>query len=793
MNFEQLKNLAKFYSPLVTMEKVLSHKNRKFFERAFFYLTVMISFLSLGIFFEVNDRLLGTLLLSGSMWSLFFVLESFFYSHYFKSEKSVLGGSEDIKMPYELAEVILRADENHITQSFLESKIGQSILIRLGISKDEIEEFFSKRKDPLSSDEFVLKQNNLSLGSFVGAIMENDKEFSQFLLSKNIKKEDVIGCSDWVERMYHARKKYERWWNIDNMARAKGIGKKWAYGMTYSLEQYGRDILPRVSSASFDLYKDEINEIEAVLAKSDEANALLVSEYGRPNLDIINGLAKEIEEGTVLTPLEHKRIVSLDYELLIANNGSKNALENEIIKVMNEAVKAGNVIILIDDLVAFVASAYAVGVNVMDIIDDYIAGSYLQVISLSDKNGFEKYLRVNETVVKRFEVIKVAGIDEKALLRILLDRALYIESKQKIFFTFQSLRAIVTSAERYYMDGSPEDKVADFLSELAPRMEMRKQILVLDSDVYEMVTEKTGIPVGEATVSEKEKLSNLEDIISKRVIGQKEAVKAISDALRRNRSGISSQNRPIGSFLFLGPTGVGKTETSKALAEALFGSSKKLLRLDMSEYNTPDAINRLIGSLSGDKGVLTTLIRENPHGVLLLDEFEKTDPEVLNLFLQILDEGVFADALGTKVNARNMLFIATTNAGSDLLWEYTKNGQNISQKKTEIIDEIIKRKSFKPELLNRFDGVILFHPLSDAQLRDIAKIMLEKLGERLRDQGINFVVTEEAIDILVKEGSDPQFGARPLNRAIQDKIESAVARDIMNGDLQAGMTYEFKG
>jgi len=213
----------------------------------------------------------------------------------------------------------------------------------------------------------------------------------------------------------------------------------------------------------------------------------------------------------------------------------------------------------------------------------------------------------------------------------------------------------------------------------------------------------------------------------------------------------------------------------------------------MSEFNTNDSVNRLIGTASGEKGVLSVMIRENPHGVLLLDEFEKTDPDVQNLFLQILDEGVFSDAAGGKVNARNIIFIATTNAGSDLMWQYLKNKENIQEKKTIIIDEIIKRNLFKPELVNRFDGVILFHPLTETELRKIGELMLLRLKDRLADQGIDFVITQQVLDLLVKEGSDPQFGARPLNRTIQDRIESDIAKEIMRGNLTAGMSYEFKG
>jgi len=797
MNFEHLKKHAKFYYPVIALDTIISHKRRKFFERVFFYLTIILALFSLEIFFPMDDRLMGALLLSGAIWSMFFVIEAFFYSHYFGSELSVLGADSHSKMTYELAEIIFHSNENHITQGFLESKTGKKIFMRLGMTATDIDNFLTSRKNPLSEATFEIKNSTPTLESFVEAIISLDKEFSDFLLQNNIKRNDVIGASGWVERTNHRIRRQERWWDADRLARVKGIGKKWAYGNTFVLEQYGKDITEsrqyNSQTTTSELFKDEIDSLEAVLAKNSEANALLISEYGKPNLEVVSGLAREIRDGSLLSPLEHKRIISLDFELLIANNGSKNAFENECIRMFNEIVRSGNVIVLVDDLPSFIASSYSIGVDVMSLIDDYIAGSSLQMIAMSDKNGFEKIIRPNEKIMQRFESIKVPGIDEKTLLKLLLDRAVEIESTENIFFTYQSLSAMVESAERYYVEGSSEDKVADFLSEITPRMIQRGQVFVTTQDVYEMVTEKTGVPMGEASDGEKQRLGSLEEIMAKRVVGQKEAIIAISDAMRRNRSGISNTNRPIGSFLFLGPTGVGKTESAKALAEAIFGNNKRLMRLDMSEFNTPDSLNRLIGTIESDSGILTKMIRENPHGVLLIDEFEKTDFVVQNLFLQILDEGVFSDAQGNKVNARNIIFIATTNAGSDLMWEYAKSGESISDKKPIIIDSIVKRGLFKPELINRFDGAILFHPLTEDELRDIAKIMLGKLKERLLDQNIDFQISDEAINLLVKEGSDPQFGARPLNRAIQDKIESVIAKEIISGNLRAGMTYEFKG
>jgi len=316
---------------------------------------------------------------------------------------------------------------------------------------------------------------------------------------------------------------------------------------------------------------------------------------------------------------------------------------------------------------------------------------------------------------------------------------------------------------------------------------IKKRVRIVTPEyVSELISERTGVPSGTVSESEKDTLLNLENFLARRVVGQSLAIKAISTAMRRSRSGVSNPKRPIGSFLFLGPTGVGKTETSKALAEAVFETEASLMRLDMSEFNSVDALNRLIGTVNGDTGILTSMLREKQYGVLLLDEFEKTDVRVLDLFLQILDEGVFSDAMGKKVNARNIIFIATSNAGSDLIWKTMKEGKDLKNERENIIHAIIDRGIFRPELLNRFDGAILFNALGEHDLYLIAELMLKKLKKRIAEQHIELVVTKELIEELAKNGSNPEFGARPLNRYIQDTIEPYVANMILLGQAKPG-------
>jgi ATP-dependent Clp protease ATP-binding subunit ClpC len=395
-------------------------------------------------------------------------------------------------------------------------------------------------------------------------------------------------------------------------------------------------------------------------------------------------------------------------------------------------------------------------------------------------------LEKNQIFMQHFENILIREIDDSNALKVLENELVRFE-REGLFFTYPALLAVVDGAERYFPDGVMPDKAIDLLLEIVPKLLSERKSLVEKGDVLGLIETKTGIPVGEVKAEEREKLLDLENILKARIVGQDEAVKTVSSAVRRARSGITNPDRPLGSFLFLGPTGVGKTETTKVLADVFFGESARILRLDMSEYSGADSVEKLIGSFgSGKEGVLSSLLRERQYGVLLLDEFEKTTPDVMNLFLQILDEGFFSDSSGRKVSARNLIIIATSNAGSDRIWSAMQAGKDLSREKDAIVDDIVKSGVFKPELLNRFDGVVLFHPLTPAHLKRIAGLMLQKLHDRLAMQGINLAIDENLIDYVVGFGTDPKFGARPMNRAIQDKVEEAVARKILADSIPKG-------
>ncbi len=431
-----------------------------------------------------------------------------------------------------------------------------------------------------------------------------------------------------------------------------------------------------------------------------------------------------------------------------------------------------------------------VGVIAAQILQPYFASNALHIIAMADTTPFRKVIESNAALMVHFQKIEVLEPDERRLLPILQEVAPVIEvqTRGSVLITYPALKKIAEAGVRYLVEGALPERAIVLMQELVNYAAGRHVALIGPELVAEYVGKKTKMPMGAITKEEQEKLMNLEDRLHERVINQVEAISAIANTIRRARAGIEEPKRPIGSFLFLGPTGVGKTETAKALAAVYFGNEDSMIRLDMTEYQTEDAIERLIGSFDkNEPGLLASRMRSSPYGALLLDEFEKADKKVIDLFLQILDEGFFTDAFGEHVNMRNTIIIATSNAGAQMVWHLVEGNIDPSTKKSAIIAEIQQEGKFKPELLNRFDAIIIFQPLSQEHLKQVARLMLKKLADRLKEQqNITFAITDELIDETVRLGYDPTFGARPMRRFIQDKVEKVIAEKIIKGELSRG-------
>ncbi len=796
MTFSELKNAAiKEYYPALFLERLMPH-HRQDHLRTFawglsgglFILTFVLYGLTATnvspLFDLVDTKILGLFLISLPLWMMVVGLQAFHYSFYFK---------EGYLMQFELAHILYRSHEHDLIVSFLKTKEGKLMMKRAGLTKTDLTDFINNRKSVLPGNTFSLEageDGTISVLNYVGALFDRDQEFAEFMFSHGIQKKDFEAISRWVVEREISLKRHKRWWSRDRLGRIPGIGKNWSYGNTFYLDDLSTPI-PDVSTGGLGVHSvygsKELEQLEAVLAKEKGANAILIGDDKEGEIQIIARLNHMIEQGTAYPEIEHSRIVMFEADLLTASVTSKPEFENKFLGLMNEGAFAGNVILVFPDFPGFMASAQSFGSDIVSLLDRYLTSNVMNIVAFSNTEQFHNVLERNVLLMQRMEKIYIQSLDSLNTVRVLENEIISLEKHNGVFFTYPALLALSEGAARYFPDAQMPDRAIELLYELAPINVSRGKRMVTAEDAMELITSKTGIPVGKVDNSEREKLINLEKILHQRIIGQDEAVTAIANAVRRARSGINNPNRPLASFLFLGPTGVGKTESTKALADAFFGAEAKIERLDMSEYTSMDAISKLIGSRElNQPGVLSNMLREQPYGVLLLDEFEKTTPEVMNLFLSILDEGFFSDMSGKKINTRNMLIIATSNAGADIIWESLKEGTDFSHAKELIIDAVIKKGIFKPELINRFDGVIVFHPLTKNDTEKVARLQLEKLQKRLAERGIKLAITDDLVQFVVGYGTDPKFGARPMNRAIQDKVEQIIADKLISGNYRQG-------
>lgn len=720
-----------------------------------------------------------------------YISSQFYFEHVIKNKYT-----NDDLYTISAGKILYAGRNTDIIHGFFYSRIGENILARLGINKDESKSFIEKLA--IIPEEIMPKQEGpiLKLKDIIAYIYNNDA-FKDFLTKKGITEEILLGALSWVIFDIEQGEYKAQWWRPEILAGHKRIATDWSFGRTFLLDKYSRELMldEQVSSEVYILSEREyeISQIETTLSKSEETNTLLVGEPGQEKMQVIWGLCKKIRDKKISASLKNKRPILFLVNAMVVSCKDKASFEEHFVKIFNEISRAGNVLLVIDNFPLLLNNGKKLGIDIVSLLDPYLAGSAIKIIAISNLDEFHQTIETNKSLMNRFETIIVRSLSTEENTKIIANSSLMIEAKYNLTFTYQAILELAKSAKYYFPDGLSSDKAIDLLNEIAPWSQKKEIKLINKDEVLQYIEQKTNIPTsGKISTEEKEKLTNLENLLSAKVIGQKDAIYAIANSIRRARSGVRNPNKPIGSFLFLGPTGVGKTETSKALASVFFGSEENMIRFDMSEYQTADAMERLIGTFESNKsGTLSSALREKPFAVVLLDEFEKTNKDVLNLFLQILDEGFFSDTGGKRVSAKNIIFIATSNAGAENIFKMINDGRNPTKEKEEIIEDIISKGIFKPELINRFDGTVVFNPLENEDLKKIAKIMLSKLEKRMIEKGITIEINEDLINYVANNGSNKAFGARPMNRFIQDTVEVLVSNLIISGEANLGKTITF--
>lgn len=725
-------------------------------------------------------------------------------------------------LSFEVARVVLRSEKlaeeakpnsSHLLYVLLKEKLASFVFLKTLLDikafSKEVEGEMDKENrvnvigDNTHAEDFketilraieIAKTNNrqevLMQDIFV-ALSSQNIVFQRMLVQENLTSQDMQHMVDWYERLNKRYKESRDTWSSTNLRKKGSFGRAWASGHTVTLDQYSMDLSEKVKAQGFPQvvgHKEEVRLIERTLSRQEMNNVLLVGEPGSGRRSIVMDFVSRSALGESSDKLNYKKVVELDLPGLLSQLATPSEIEAVLDRIFAEAARAGNVVLVIDEFHNFVGGNETQRPGTIDItglISKYLRSPEFQIVAITSFTGLHRYIEQNPALLQLLERVEVSEISEEETLELLENLVPRLERKYKRFVAYPALKAIIELSSKYIQAVPMPKKALDLLDEAMVYLSETKNKILLKKHIEEIISHKTQIPVGEVQEQERETLLNLEDLIHKRLINQDEAVREVASSLRRARAEISSRKGPMGSFLFLGPTGVGKTETAKALTSIYFGSENRMIRLDMSEFQDVSDIPRLLGTTK-EPGFFTTQVREDPFSLILLDEIEKAHPNILNLFLQVLDEGHITDGMGRKISFEHSIIIATSNAGYKVILEALRSSKPLSEVKERLLNTLFEQGTFRPEFINRFDAVVLFQSLTKEHLLSISQLMLNKLARNLQRQGIEFVITEALKAKIVELGYNPTYGARNMQRTIQDKIENVLASSLLGGKIKRG-------
>ncbi len=673
------------------------------------------------------------------------------------------------------------SDADYLLFALLGKKQAKELISRLGAQPEEFISYIQKQlkfdlecsvSDVYEEAYDIAKSLNadfVSLEHLFAALFSKyqlRKAFSRF----EIKLEYLNPAVFWQQRLRRWRHPAKIWEPHYELKIGGGFNRSWIGAATPTLDRFGIDLTARAQKGRLRRFlgnREVLNDLNTVLSRSHNNSAILIGPPGCGKTSLVYGVAYRIVTGGVAESIADKRLVKLDIL------GSKEVREH-LDQIVKEVLRSENIILFIDEIHTLPPHAFGV-------LEPPLSDSRFQLVAACSLQDYRNFIEKHSAFARVLQVVEMPEANEEITMRILQYIALNLELDNKVIVTYPALRGAYNLADRFVMDRVMPDKAVDLLDEATALASSKESDFVTYDDVADVVQKNTHIPVETATEEEADKLLNLERHIHKRLIDQEPAVKAVSDAIRRVRSGLVDEDRPIASFLFIGPTGVGKTETAKALAENYYGAEERMLRFDMSEYQQHGSAERLLDRL-------TDAVRTRPFSLILLDEFEKADRDILNLFLQVMEDGRLTNTEGRTVKFTQAMIIATSNAGTAVIFEGLNQGKRIEELHDFVFESL--RESFRPELLNRFDDVILFKPLSKKDMLKIAELKIKQLEKKLAEKKIKLKFGHDVLSKLAEKGYNPSLGARPLRRLIQDELEAELAKKLLSGEIEKGDEVE---
>lgn len=624
--------------------------------------------------------------------------------------------------------------------------------------------------------------------TLAAALLYSTQSIDDYLAHLGLSRDDIARGLEWYKHIEELVAEHKTQKNTG------GIGRDWDFGYTPLLERFGFNVSEHITYSGL-LSRDVKSRdnltttLTHTLAQAGRRNIALVGQLGSGKTKAVHSLAEKLLTAHVDVPksLHYHQVIALDPSTLMAQARGRGELENLVQELCYEALRAKNIILFFDDAQLFFEEGTG-SVDLSNVLLPILEGGALRLIFAMDEQRWVMISQRNPALAQYMNRVVVQPTSEDETMQILQNQIVLFEYRQKVTYTHQALQAAYQLSSRFIAEQVMPGKAIKLLESAANYADRQ---LVTQQAIERAIEQTQGVKVSTASTStERETLLNLEQLIHNRMINQSRAVRVVSDALRRARAGVRNTDRPIGTFLFLGPTGVGKTELAKSIAAVFFQDESRLIRLDLNEYVRSEDVSRLIADASQDSHSLTAQISRQPFSVVLLDEIEKAHPEVLNTLLQLLDEGILRDIGNREVSFRDAVIIATSNAGADRIREHIEKGEQLEQFEQQFTDELISSNTFRPEFLNRFDEIVLFRPLEPSELKQVIDLILQRVNKTLASQKLTVSVADDAKDLLVETGYDPRLGARPMQRVVQRTVENIVANRVLNQQARPGETVQ---